>query len=287
MSVGKLSRLSLPFSNVTQAGTATANITPGRTIEGLRLSIGGNIQSATAWDITSATHTPLIRVKANGKTILEGTGAQLAAIAKFKGHPTSTTELYLDFTESFKGRDFLDEMVGAWDTSLGVANITVEVQIGGSGGSFTGTLALYTVESAPQSVQGLPFAGMMAKILRYPYSVAAGGDMSIPLPFGKVNGAIIKRIHIMEGTAGRVTKVTLKQDGVVIADLPDAQNDAQNAFFRNTNQTGVFSVDLIPDGNIKNALDSRDANSLELIPTFGAADNGYVLVEYLDKLGNL
>ena len=41
MSVGKLNRYGLPFSNVVPAGTATNQVTPGRTLETLRLRLGG------------------------------------------------------------------------------------------------------------------------------------------------------------------------------------------------------------------------------------------------------
>jgi hypothetical protein len=38
---------------------------------------------------------------------------------------------------------------------------------------------------------------------------------------------------------------------------------------------------------VSKALDTRDAKSLEWLFDFSAADNGTVLVEYLDPLGNL
>lgn len=276
MSVGKILRPSLPLSNVAANSTASGNITPGRTIEGILFKCGGTFDVQT--------HISLLRIKANGKTIVEGTGAQLSAIAEFRGDTHSDSYLYVDFTESRKGRDFLDQMAGAWDTSLGVANITIEVTIGAA---TSPTLAVYTVESAPQSAVGLPFAGLMTKILRYPYSVATGGAINIPLPFGQVNGAVIKRIHFVEGTAGRITGVVVKQDGVVLHDTLDTDNDFLNVQSKSVNQTGVYTLDFIPDGNLKNGLDTRDARSLEITPTFGQSDNGFVIVEYLDKLGNL
>lgn len=276
MSVGKIIRPSLPLSNVAANSTASGNITPGRTIEGIIFKLGGTF--------TVDTHIYTLRIKANGKTVIEGTGAQLRALSLFRGDTPNTGYLHIDFSESKIGRDFLDEMAGAWDTSLGVANISIEVSIGAA---TSPTLLVYTVESAPQSLAGLPFAGLMHKVLRYPYSVAAGGSISIPLPFGQVNGAIIKRIHLAEGTAGRITGVVVKQDGVVIHDSLDADNDYFNVQYRKANVAGFYHVDFIPDGNLKNALDTRDARSLELLPTFSAADSGFVIVEYLDKLGNL
>ena len=41
------------------------------------------------------------------------------------------------------------------------------------------------------------------------------------------------------------------------------------------------------DGDVRKALDTRDAKSLEWLFDFSGADNGTVYVEYLDPLGNL
>lgn len=275
MSVGKIFRPALPLSNVAASNTATGQITPGRTIEGLLFKCGGTFDVQT--------HISLVRIKANGKTIIEGTGAQLSALAEFRGDTHSDSYLYVDFTESRKGRDFLDEMVGAWDTSMGVANITVEVTIGAA---TSPTLVLYTVESAPQAMNeaSRPYAGLMHKILRYPWSIGAGGAQNIPLPFGPVNGAIIKRLHITHTNA---TQAVIKQDGVVVYDALLADAQQMNTQFKSVNQSGYMSIDFIPDGNVKNALDTRNARSLELQVTLSAADSGYVIAEYLDQLGNL
>lgn len=276
MAVGKIFRQALPFSNVAANNTATAQITPGRTIEGILLKCGG-----TTFD--AQTHISLIRIKANGKTIYEATGAQASAIEEFRGESHSDSYVWIDFTESQKGRDFLDEMIGAWDTSAGVANITAEVTIGGATAP---TLVAYTLESAPQTANANSkvYAGLMHKVLRYPYSIAAGGAQNIALPFGPVNGAIIKRIHI---THANLTQVVMKQDAIVLVDALLADLQFMNTKFSNVNQSGYATIDFMADGNVKNALDTRDARSLELQPTFSAADSGYVIVEYLDQLGNL
>lgn len=275
MSVGKIFRPSLPLQNVAANNTATGQITPGRTLEGLLFKCGGTFDVQT--------HISLIRIKANGKTIVEGTGAQLSALEEFRGEAHSDSYLYIDFTESRKGRDFLDEMVGAWDTSMGVANITVEVTIGAA---TSPTLVLYTVESAPQAMNqaSKDYAALMHKVLRYPWSIAAGGAQNIPLPFGPVNGAIIKRLHIFHANA---TQAVVKQDSVVLVDALLADMQQFNTKFKSVNQSGCLTIDFIPDGNLKNALDTRNARSLELQLTLSAADSGYVVAEYLDQLGNL
>lgn len=51
MSVGKLTRYGLPFSNVVATGVATNQVTPGRTLENLRLKLGGTFTKAMITDI--------------------------------------------------------------------------------------------------------------------------------------------------------------------------------------------------------------------------------------------
>ena len=61
MSVGKLTRFGLPFANVVATGTATNQVTPGRTLELLQLKMGGTFTKAM---IT------LFKLKANGRTLI-------------------------------------------------------------------------------------------------------------------------------------------------------------------------------------------------------------------------
>ena len=272
MSVGKLLRKALPFANVVATGIATATIQAGRTLEGLYLILGGTTFAFS--------HITLLRLKANGKTFFEASGTQVDKINKFQGLSYAATCLPVMFTEIL-GRDLVDQMMGAFDTSNGIANITVEVTITGATAP---TLEAYLIESAPQNQAVAP---IMKKVLRYPWSVSAGGQLSIQLPFGPVNGAVIQRIHIEHGVASNVQAVTIKENGVVVHESVKAVNDAHNTNYRATNQTNWYSVDMVPDFNVKNAMDTRQDKSLELIPTFGAADSGYVVVEYLDTLGNL
>lgn len=276
MSVGKLLRKGLPFANVTASGTATAQVMPGRTLEGIELSLGGTTFAYS--------HITLIRIKANGKTFYEATGVQADKINKFNGLLYAATLLPIMFVE-LMGRDLVDEMIGAFDTSNGIANITLEVTISGATAP---TLDMYLIESAPQAGQVSP---VMSKVLRYPFAVAAGGTISIPLPFGGVNGAVIKRLHVEHGVINNVSACTIKENGVVVHESIKAINDAHNTLFRSINQVAAtpywYSVDMMADENVKNAMDTRTDRSLELLPTFLAADSGFIVVEYLDTLGNL
>lgn len=287
MAVGKLIRKGLPFSNVVATQTATASIMPGRTLEGLIVSILGTGLGGG----TPISAIGLVRIKANGKTFYEATGTQIEKIMKFQGLtlPTqSATAVWLPiiFTE-IKGRDAVDEMAGAFDTSNGIVNVTVEMTLGAA--TTITQCQLYVIESPPQPAQIAP---VMTKVLRYPYNSSSAGQISISLPFGPVNGAVIKRIHIEQTTANNVRGVTIKENGVVVHEssndtATDPSVNNYNSLFGNAAQTGWYTIDFMIDDDLKNAMDTRSDKSLELLATLNAADSGMVLVEYLDTLGNL
>jgi hypothetical protein len=270
MSVGKLFRLGLPFSNVVATGVATASVTPGRTIHRIILKLGGTT-------FTKAMLT-LIKVKANGKVVFEGSGSQIDKLQTYRGITANAAYLTLDFSE-IRGRDLLDQFIGAWDTSVGIENITIEATIAGATAP---TLEYYVVESGKQAD---PYGPIMAKLLRYPYNTATGGKLPIVLPFGQ-SGAVIKRAHF-EHSGGFMTALTVKQDGLVIHESVKAVNEFVQVEHGRTPQANIYTCDFIVDSNQNQALDTRGARSMEWVPEFSAADSGYVMVEYYDTLGNL
>lgn len=272
MAVGKINRPGLPFANVAANSVATANITPGKTIEVVTLVLGGTFTSAHITDF---------KLRANGKAVIHATGAQLEKLAEFRGD-TVTTHIPIYFAD-FRGLDSVDQDVGAFDTSIGIESLTMEVTIGAATAP---TLRYQIQESAAQA--GKAISPVLTKVLRYPYNVAVGGDLLIPLPFGAVNGAAIKRLHIeYAGADGNVSKVVCKQDSNVIHEALASDVQEYNLRFGLVNQSKMYSVDFVANGGLKNAWDTKDARSVELLATFGGADSGHVIVEYLDVLGNL
>ena len=285
MSVGKIRRYPPPFSNVVAAGVATNEIKTLRTIEQLQLKLGGTT-------FTKAMITDL-KVKVNGKTIWQGTGTQLDKLSAFRGETVNANFLNINFTD-LRGLGEVDRMVGALDCSLIQAKsaaqactINLEVTIAGATAP---TLLCMVVESATQSDPAgnpLLIADLVTKVLRYPYNVAAGGQLSIPLPFGANIGTRIKRLHLEH--TGNAIAMLIRQDGNVIHEslLAEVQYEQTRQVPALVPQTNWYSVDWMMDGNFLKTLNTNDAKSLELIPTFSAADNGYVIVEYVDPLGNL
>lgn len=277
MGVGKLTRYAMPFSNVVATGIATNSITPGRTINHATLKLGGGA-------LTKAMIT-LIKLKANGKVILEASASQVEKLNAYKGQPSDANYLDLPFFERAGLTEF-DRAVGGFDTSQGIANITSEVTIAGA---TTPTLAMILAESAQQAdKQGnpAPFSGVMAKVLRYPFAMATGGTLPITVPFGPQNGAVIKRLHV-ETAGGLMTGATVKMDGLVVHESLKLENEYEQKRWGRVPQANLYTIDFMVDGNVNKALDTRDAKQLEWLLAFSAADSGTVIVEYLDTLGNL
>lgn len=276
MSVGKLHRYGLPFSNVVASGTATNQVTPGRTLENLRLKLGG----------TSLTKAMLsqIKLKANGKVIVEGTGADIDKINAYRGRATAAAFLDLMFADYSLNNEF-DRMVGAFDTSLGISNITSEVTIAGATAPVLTPILIESAQQKDRVGQAAPYAPLISKLLRYPFSIATGGKLPVTVPFGPSSGSIIKRLHVFH--TGNMTGATVKEDGLVIHESVKAENEQEQTQQGRTPQTNVYTIDFCADGSIAKALDTRSARSLEWLFDFSAADNGTIYVEYLDPLGNL
>lgn len=276
MSVGKLTRYGLPFSNVVASGTATNNVTPGRTLENLRLKLGGTT-------FTKAMISQ-IKLKANGKVIVEGTGTDIDKLNAYRGVATDASFLELLFAD-YSLNNELDRMVGAFDTSAGISNITSEITIAGATAP---TLVPILVESAQQKDRtgaAAPYAPLISKLLRYPYNIATGGKLPVTVPFGPQTGSIIKRLHVFHG--GNMTGATVKEDGLVIHESLRLENEREQKQHGRVPQANVYTIDFCVDGAIGKALDTRNARSLEWLFDFSAADTGTVYVEYLDPLGNL
>lgn len=277
MSVGTIKRYGLPFSNVVATGTATNQITPGRTLENFQIKLGGTT-------LTKAMLT-LFKMKANGKVIVEGTGTEIDNLNAYRGAGT-TNAAFLDiFFHDYALNNELDRTVGSFDTSLGIANITTELTITGATAPVVTPIL---VESAVQKLKTgemAPFAPLICKTLRYPFAMATGGKLPITVPFGPANGAIIKRLHVFHG--GKMTGATVKQDSLVVHESVKDENEFIQTRAGRVPQANVYTIDFVVDGDIKKALDTRDARSLEWLFDFSAADNGNIIVEYLDTLGNL
>lgn len=275
MPVGKIVRKALPYSNVVASGQATNQITVGKTLNNLQLQLGGT-------SLTKAMMT-MFRLKANAKTIFEGSGTQIDKINAYRGLTANAAFLDISF-EDLVGLDQLDRFIGALDTSIGIASLTTEVDIAGA---TSPTLSARLHEAAPQrDPKGniAAFSGLICKQLRYGFSIAAAGELPLNFPFGR-NGAVIKRVHVFH--TGHVIGALVKEDGIIIHESTTVQNEYEQVRHGRVPQANVYTIDFVMDGSVRNAFDTRRAQSVEWIFTTDAADTGYVVIEYLDALGNL
>lgn len=275
MPVGKTTRKALPYQNVVAAGTATNQITPGKTITNIQLELGGTA-------LTKAMLS-LIEIKANAKTIYIGSGTQIDKMNAYRGLTANAAYLDIAF-EDLVGLDIADRVVGALDTTMGIASLTTEVTIAGASAP---TLAAILYEQAPQVQKDgkqSPMAGLIAKTLRYPFSVANGGQQAMNFPFGPKSGAIIKRVHVLNAN---MTGATVKENAVVIHESTTARNQYEQTRMGRVPQAGMYTIDFVIDGDMRKAFDTTRSDSVEWLFDFSAADNGYVLIEYIDRLGNL
>ncbi|MGA8787246.1 MAG: major capsid protein P2 [Polaromonas sp.] len=276
MSVGKLTRYGLPFSNVVPTGTATNQITPGRTLENLRLKLGGTA-------LTKAMITAF-KLKANGKVFVDTNGADLDKMNAYRGEATNAAFLDCQFAD-YSMLSELDRMVGAFDTSMGISNITSEITISSATAPVITPILIESGAQKDHVGNAAPFAPLLSKVLQYPFNISTGGRLPFNMPFGPQSGAIVKRVHVFHG--GNMTGATVKHDGLVIHESLAAENAFDQTKAGRVPQTNVYTIDYVLDGNIKKALDTRNSNSLEWLFDFSAADVGRIYVEYLDPLGNL
>lgn len=275
MSVGKTTRKALPFSNVVATGDATSQITVGKTINNFQLELGGT-------SLTKAMIT-MFRLKANAKTIYEGSATQIDKINAYRGLTANAAYLDISF-EDLTGLDIVDRVVGCLDTSAGIASLNTEVSIAGATAPTLKGILYETARQMDAAGNVSPYAGLMAKQLRYPFSVASGGQLPLNFPFGAKNGAIIKRVHVFHTN---MTGATVKEDGLVIHESTDAQRTYEQTRMKRVPQAGMYTIDFVVDGDMRKAFDTRNAQSVEWLFDFSAADNGYIVIEYLDVLGNL
>lgn len=278
MSVGKINRYGLPFSNVVPTGTATSEITVGRTLEAYRLHLGGTALTTAMMD--------MFRIKAGSKTLVEAKGADLVKINAYRNTIAADPAFLTYYFSDLAMNNELDRNVGAFDTSLISTKITTEVKITGATAP---TLTPILIESAAQKDPGTgemhPYAPLISKLLPYPFAIPNGGRLPVSVPFGPQSGSIIKRLHVFH--TGNMTGATVKQDGMVFHESVAAENQHDQTRYGRNPQANVYTIDFVADGDVRKALDTRDAKSLEWLFDFSAADNGTIYVEYLDPLGNL
>ncbi|BBF85401.1 outer membrane receptor protein [Aquitalea magnusonii] len=267
-----------PFSNVTANGVATVSLQTGPTYKRIIMALGGTtFLKSNIVDI---------KVKIQGKTIIQASGSDLDTINKFKGIFDDPGFLTIDFSE-IRARTINGEMLGALDTSR-ISSFTLEIKIAGATAPTLDAWAELDDPQAGSADRGVEF--IVHKLLQYPVSAATSGLFNIDsLPKGDT-GTLFKRIHIIgQGGANIVTDSTVKMNGLVIHETSDKLNRFRQQEYRRVPQAAMHTIDWVLDGNQSNMLDTRgnSVRNLQLLLNLSAAGQMYVYVEAIDAIGNL
>lgn len=258
----------VPFTNVVATGTATVNLPVGMSYNKIILALGGT--TFTKSMITG------IRVKLNGKIIINAVGSRLDLINQYRGLAASAGFLTIDLTEP-RAKTMAEQYIGNINTAKGVSSLTIEVDISGATAP---TLDSYAELGPPAPL------GVLAKHIPFTASFAASGKFPMKLIDITNRGALIKRVHFAHG--GNLTQLEVKKNGIVIWDnVLAAVNTFWQGEYQKTAQTNLYSYDPCADNNYANAIKTADATALEFNPTFSAADTVTAVVEVLDVLSNM
>lgn len=267
-----------PFSNVAANVTATVSLMTGPTYKRITLRLGGTT-------FTKA-HLLDIKVKVQGKTIIQATGLDLDLMNRYRGIKDDAKFLTIDFSE-IRARTINGENLGCLDTSK-INSFTLEVKIGGATAPVLEAWAELDDTQAGGADRGVEY--ICAKVQQYPVSAATGGKFVIDSLPKNGNGTLIKRIHVI-GPAGEniVSEATLKQNGLVIFESPDDLNRFSQIEYERTPQTSMYTIDFVAEGNQSNMLDTRGASVRNLLLELLLTKPGqmFVYVECVDAIGNL
>lgn len=277
MAIAQLLRKGNPYLNVVANGTATNVLTPGRTLDAFRLKLGGT--ALTKAMLTS------IKLKMNGKAVVDVTGTQLDKINTYNGLPVDAGYLDLNFSDPTMLSAF-DRNVSGLDSSDGtIASFTTEVVIAGATAPVLEPILLESAAQKDRSGVAAPFAPFFTKLLTFPFAVSAGGKMLFPhIPAGAGNGCIVKRVYIFHG--GYMTGAVVKEDGVPVHESLRLENEYHQKRYGKVPQANVYVIDFAVTGEIGDALNTRLSRTLEWLFEFSQADSGTIIVEALDTLPN-
>jgi len=268
-----------PFSNVVATGLALSDLRHlfGYTIERIILVLGGT--SLTKAMLTS------IQLKANGKVIWDSTGSRANLRNSFRGITANAAYLTLDFLE-LKAMTKLAMMGGALDTTLGIKDLRLEVQITGATAP---TLAGYAEVSVPQMAPEFGnLRPLIAKVISASQTIGAAGTFALSVPHLDPNagGSIFKRIHVHAAnmTGARVERNGIKEWEVTAA----ADNNFNQVEYGRATQANLFGIDFILDGLQEDrVLDTRPAarcTTAQVFGTFSGAETVTIEAEVLEPL---
>jgi hypothetical protein len=268
-----------PFSNVVATGLALSDLRHlfGYSIKRIILVLAGT--SLTKAMLTS------IQLKANGKVIWDSTGSRANLRMAFRGITANAAYLTIDFTE-LKAMTKLGMLGGALDTTLGIKDLRLEVQItGATAPALSGYAEVAIPQMAPEFQLLRP---LIAKVITVSQTIGAAGTFPLSIPHLDPNagGSIFKRIalHAANCTGARVERNGIKEyEFTAAAD----QNFVQVEYGRAT-QANLFMLDFILAGlQEDHVLDTRPAarcTTAQVFGTFSGSETIAIEAEVLEPL---
>lgn len=257
----------LPFFNVVGTGKASLELTPGMTYEQVVLELGG----------TTFTKSMITRIvcKLNTKIFYDLTGDQLDKINKYRGLYDDATHLTIDFTAP-EAKTVGGQLASAIGTAEGVNSFTIEIDIAGA---TSPTLESWSVLSAPRPL------GLVLAMVPYPKNFSAGGKFPVQLPHGPMSGHEIRRTHFFHAN---MTELNVKKNGVEVwQEIPTTMHDFLAKQSGRAIQAGHYCYDPVLSNNMRDALQTANARSLQFDVTVSAADTVTLIGEYVADIRNL
>jgi hypothetical protein len=269
----------LPFTNVGANQLATIDFRNllGRVVDRIHLQLGGTFTKAQMSSI---------QLKANGKLIFDDTGSRVDGRMQYRGETANASLLTLDFSE-IKAKSIVGQHLGSLDTlASGVTSLTGEINIGAA---TSPTLVAYA-EVSSNNIQLPESRGLIGKVLSFVHPIGASATkFPLNIPYGKQAGSLIKRLHLVV-TSGTMTinGAEVRKNGVTIHESVAAVNSFVGTDYGRVPQSGYYTIDFIPDGNLSDALNAADAQTMEYYAdvTVTAAGTITVVAELLDPLTN-
>lgn len=264
-----------PFNNVMATGLATCDLGGllGYSIERIILNLAGT--TFTKSMITG------IQLKANGKIIYDSTGPALQTRNDYRGITSNANFLVIDFSE-IRAKTELGQNLGALDTTAGIQSLKLEVNIAGATAPQLTAFAevnLPQIDPAQAATRTL-----IARVHRSSQTIGASGQFALAVPHlaPTEGGSMFKRIFVY---SAQMNALLIKKNGVIIEESTKALNDFNQGEYRKVPQTGCYVYDAIVDDNQSQVLNTRNAQTMEVLGTFAAGETITIEVETLEPLG--
>lgn len=256
----------LPFLNVVNDGVASLELPIGMTYNRIYIKLGGTFTKAM---ITR------VLMKINGKIFYDISGTNLDLLNDYNGLGLDADHICIDLIEQ-NAKTLGGQYIGAIGTLQGVTSFVLELTIAGA---TSPTLESWSELSAPMPIS------LISSLITHTVTFSASGEFPVVLPHGREAGLLIQRLNFFHSN---MTELEVKKNGVVVFEsMPDAVNKQIQTAYGRTPQTGLYVYDAILNGDMKQVLDTSNAQSMQYNVTVSGSDTINILTEAIAELGKI